>query len=594
MKKHLFIIFFMWLSGKLAYTQGKMEKDFTEIDFQFLQTDNKPFSVNGLNFQFRLLDSTNNVVVIFKDDLEIIRVSNYKIKVKIFDNKIANLKEGNYNYELIEVKDIKERLWQKGVFKVRNNVGTNSSIVGYNPSGKAGGLIDLLRKEVDPTVGQHIKNITQQQIIMWDSISKQKQSIYIPPTPVNSVIYQSNYAQNDSGIVVLNGTANITRNNGQLNITDINGAIGFGDYKKYRDGQLLNVFINFVKVTGDVMVYPRFGNNYGFLLSKTGKYYFTISRSGTYPLENYNTLILQPASGSNSFTINELIISDGGAGFDVNTPYIKLGNGAKGDFNSVIIGKNANYAGNFRDGIVVGTNAQTDQQGSIVIGAEANGNHDSTYGCASGNDQTVVGYASRGYGWRTTAIGAWSIAGGQSSTALGAGAASLTSHSVAIGRGAFAANIPNLSGILTTDVRKLYFGNSYAHRFPKHPTNEVDYNIGAIEPNSTEIEIHGQDAFDASEIPSDFNKSAGHLGLYSGRGTGTGAGGEIRFYTAPTQPNIGKNDKNPILPAAKFDSSTNTTDGTRFLLYDTQSGNLKRVKLAPVDAQGRKILYVDN
>ncbi|TAG50503.1 MAG: hypothetical protein EAZ29_12340, partial [Runella slithyformis] len=90
------------------------------------------------------------------------------------------------------------------------------------------------------------------------------------------------------------------------------------------------------------------------------------------------------------------------------------------------------------------------------------------------------------------------------------------------------------------------------------------------------------------------NRSAGHLGLYAGRGTGTGAGGEVRFYTAPTKTNTPANEKNEAIPAAKFDASAVPADGTRFWLYDVQSGALKRVKLTPPDAQGRKMLFVEN
>jgi hypothetical protein len=455
----------------------------------------------------------------------------------------------------------------------------------------------LLRGETDPTVGAHIKAITKEQIARWDSNTKAPPPILIPPS--NSTIYQSDYATHNNGVVALNGTANIQRQNNQLVVTNINGAvIGFGDAAKYREGQLLHVYVDFVKTSGDVLVAARFGNPYGYLLSQTGKYHFTVSRTGTYPFADFNVRVFQPLGNGNSFTINTLVVSDGGAGFDVNTPSVKIGNGAKGGFNSVIVGKDATYTGNFRDAVVVGTNAKTDQQGSVIVGAEANGNHDGTFGCAGGNDQTVVGYAGRGYGWRTTALGAWSAAGGQSSTAVGAGAVALTSHSVALGRGAFAANVPGLAGILTTDVKKIYFGNGYAHRYPVHPLNDKDYGLDdpnlPANPNQVEIEIHGQDALDARATPSDFNRPAGHLGLYAGRGTGTGLGGELRFYTAPVASGTGQNDKNPAIPAAKLDASSVTADGTRFWLFDIQSNTLKRVRLAPPDAQGRKMLYVEN
>ena len=65
-------------------------------------------------------------------------------------------------------------------------------------------------------------------------------------------------------------------------------------------------------------------------------------------------------------------------------------------------------------------------------------------------------------------------------------------------------------------------------------------------------------------------------------------------YTASTKSNVAGNDKNEATPAAKFDASSVPADGTRFWLYDVQSGSLKRVKLAQPDAQGRKMLFVEN
>lgn len=583
-----------------SWSQPAVIDNPTEIYFQFSQGD-KPVSIKGLSFMFRLIDSTGKRALVVLQGAEAIKqVNDFKIKVSISHEKVAHLPQGKYKYQLVDIKGgNSERLWQEGIFEVTNTVGVESKAVTYEQANgsRTDSFILLLRGEKDPTVGEHIKAITKEQIARWDSSAK-KPNVLIPAS--NSTIYQSDYANNTKEVVALNGTATIQRQNNQLIVTNINGAvIGFGDASKYREGQLLHVYVDFVKTSGDVLVLARFGNPYGYLLSKTGKYHFTVSRSGAYPFADYNVLVFQPMGNGTGFTINTMTVTDGGAGFDVNTPFVKIGNGAKGDYNSVIIGKDATYTGNFRDAVVVGTNAKTDQQGSVVVGAEANGNHDGTYGCAGGNDQTVVGYAGRGYGWRTTALGAWSAAGGQSSTAIGAGAVALTSHSVALGRGAFAANVPGLAGILTTDVKKIYFGNSYAHRYPTHPLNDKDYGLEVADvppgnPSTIEIEIHGQDAFDARATPSDFNRPAGHLGLYAGRGTGTGAGGEVRFYTAPVATGTGQNDKNPALPAAKFDASAVPNDGTRFWLFDIQSNALKRVRVAPPDAQGRKMLYIDN
>jgi hypothetical protein len=89
------------------------------------------------------------------------------------------------------------------------------------------------------------------------------------------------------------------------------------------------------------------------------------------------------------------------------------------------------------------------------------------------------------------------------------------------------------------------------------------------------------------------NIDGGSISLMGGRGTGSGQGGEVVFFTAPPSSERSPNEKNIPVIAGKFDDAQQAKDGTRFFLFDIQANLLKRVKLAPADTTGKKILYVE-
>ena len=197
----------------------------TEINFQFLQ-GNAPLSVKGLVFQFRLLDSTGCALAVFQSPTDIELVSDNKIKVLLNDERVAHLPPKAYKYELVDVKGNTERLWQKGTFNIKNNVGAASSVVSQQNDRVLkpddGPFISLLRKEVDPTVPAHVKAISTQQIEKWDKnttptvtetdptvavhvkaitttqIANWDQAAKNTTAPVggSAVVYQSDYANN--------------------------------------------------------------------------------------------------------------------------------------------------------------------------------------------------------------------------------------------------------------------------------------------------------------------------------------------------------------------------------------------------------------
>lgn len=341
-------------------------------------------------------------------------------------------------------------------------------------------------------------------------------------------------------------------------------------------------------------------------LTESGKYGFTLRRGTyTYPLAGLNRLILSVSGtpGNKSFTLNSLTVIDGGASFDKNSKGVIIGRNAKASNNeaSIVVGENAAYTAANSSGVVIGVNAKTDIQNGTVIGENADGNWNNTFGCAYGTDLVAVGAGSKAYGWRTTAIGASAGAAGQSSTAFGAGAFAGVSHAVAFGRGGFVTPFPYGNGylysgsILSGETSQIYFGNGWGHRYPDHPVNNEQYGVdvpGNL-PTYKPIVFHGPDAYDARPIPDSFNISGGDLIMASGRGTGTGASGKFQIATAPIVQGTGQNEKNPLVVALQVDGSTTSSDGTRLMLLDISTGTMKRVKIAPADGNGRKMLYID-
>jgi hypothetical protein len=452
--------------------------------------------------------------------------------------------------------------------------------------------------ENDPTVGAHIKNITPAHITSWNNA--------VSSVITSNVIYQSNFSTNEAEVNFwVNGGSAHSRSGGQLIITSVDDAIGFGDETKFKEGQLIHVFIDFVKTGGDVMATCQYGGSgsSSVLLKATGKYFFTLKRPAySYPISGYNIFLLQPVNGVKSFTLNSLLIIDGGTGFDVNGSQVKIGMNAEATYSSVVIGKDAKYTANFQDGVVIGAGARTDTQNGVVIGGLADGNHDPSFGTAAGSDLVSIGYKSKAYGWRTTAIGASAGAAGQSSTAFGAGAFSGLGHGVAFGRGAFLTYYPPFGvgklyqgSVLSGETRQIYFGNGWAHRYIPHPINDTEYGVDSDSylPSQSAVVLHGPDAYDSRTVPSSFNVAGGDIALMAGRGTGTGNGGKVQFLTAPPS-GAAPNDKNAAVVGLEIDASVTVGDGTRMLLYDISSGTLKRVKIAPADGSGRKMLYVEN
>lgn len=644
----------------------RLRTDILNVNIQFTNSG-QAMDLAGETFRFQLVEPSSGITRLTLNEGAGITKTGNSLAITISPQQIAALTRDSYKYRLYtftnsgEITKLYGTFWLvRGTFEnVGATLNTSTIVVNYTPSGNTTVTGQAGGPETDPTVSSTVKAIVAQDITNWNASYRTAASVKaaletltgsarldasaiknlptgeggggvmtesdptvsatvkaITPQDVQAwttaaassqnIIFQSNFniAQADVNLWV-NGSSTSSRANGQLIISTVDDAIGFGDYTKYRENQLLYVSIDFVRTGGDVLVSPCYGcgTTSSFLLTATGKYFFTLKRTYTYPLTDYNVVLLQPAAGNTakSFTLNAVTITDGGAGFSDALPFVKIGAGAAGAYNSVTIGKSATYSASFLDGVAIGTNAKTDQQGGVVVGAEANGMLNTTFGVAGGSDLIAVGYKAKAYGWRTTAIGARSGAAGQSSTVIGAGAFSGISHGVALGRGAFVYGFPafgtgqlHTGSVIVSDGSQLYFGNGWAHRYNPHPIDDAEYGVNDDNffPANRTVVLHGHDAYDARTSPSSFNIAGGNLAMMAGRGTGTGAGGKFQVYTAPVA-SAGQNEKNTPVLALEVDASTTSSDGTRLFLYDLQTSTLKRVKLAPADGNGRKMLYVD-
>lgn len=174
---------------------------------------------------------------------------------------------------------------------------------------------------------------------------------------------------------------------------------------------------------------------------------------------------------------------------------------------------------------------------------------------AVGGGQIAVGLNAQALAWRASALGDLTIAGSVSSTAVGYGAVSVIVHGVAVGRGAWlplktptfygmgSTSVPAVIGCNTTDFG---IGNWWGHKFKQMPSGTF---VGNKIPSQVTLFYHGQDAFD--DTTSEVNIAGGHIGIAAGRGTGSGKGGEIRFYTAPVK-TLSGNSKNLLALTGKI------------------------------------------
>lgn len=350
---------------------------------------------------------------------------------------------------------------------------------------------------------------------------------------------------------------------------------------EFQDTQSFEVTIDVTIVDSSIQLHSVWGTNNAspvITISESGIYSFNMSRRGPQANGNLDGLCINTENGG-TVQVNDIVIRP----IDYNTTqqqlWVELGANAR------VTGKLNPLTNYLNDGsVAIGYNSLVQSEG-IAIGDSAIAVRDTTYGAEFGAiDMLALGNKSKAYSGRATALGNRTHAGGQSSTAVGTGAVVLTSHGVAVGRGSFLGVYESETGnTFNTDAINLYLSNGWAHRFDT-PLSGIGIGEDTT-PSDVEVKIYAQDAYDSRETPSDFNVAAGHLGLYSGRGTGTGEGGELRFYTAP-QAGVSQNIKNTPVMSGKFDSDASVSDGTDLWLLDRSDDTMKRVRIKDTSSAG--------
>ncbi len=235
---------------------------------------------------------------------------------------------------------------------------------------------------------------------------------------------------------------------------------------------------------------------------------------------------------------------------------------------SIAIGGNSVVENTERDGVAIGLNTLITNSIPKVNGKNI-----------------AVGSGAESHCWRCTSIGAHSKTYQVSGTAVGYGAVSNFPHGSVFGRGAFDTKSGQV--ILGAEGTKdVYFGNAHSNRYWDMDTTAIIFKW----PNKHDITIHGQDAFDRvdgtyGEMP------GGNLNLASGVGIGNddiwSKSGSVNIQTAPVNPGTGFNAQNRLTTGFSVDGNTCAGE-TRLMLYDIDTGTLRRVNIQP----GTGVLYV--
>lgn len=269
------------------------------------------------------------------------------------------------------------------------------------------------------------------------------------------------------------------------------------------------------------------------------------------------------ASGSGAVVVGASSTATASAGISIGK---SISNGAG---SSVVIGDTATIA--------------STAGSSVVIGAAANASDVGTLG----GERVVVGKSASSSVWRGTVVGYKATADAVSATAIGRGAYVPTGcgHGIAIGRGAWV-NAANDAAIGFNGGNGTFnFWPNSGHTSKYEDTWSGDAVTINLTPNLNPIVIHGFDALDLTASPTN-NVAGGNLELMAGRGTGTAIGGSVKLSTAPAG-GVSNNTKNSAVTAVEVDTlATSAANESRFLLYDVQTGTMRRVRFGAADSGG--------
>lgn len=219
------------------------------------------------------------------------------------------------------------------------------------------------------------------------------------------------------------------------------------------------------------------------------------------------------------------------------------------------------YDGAANETVAIGKLDSASSPGSVAIGAGAAAVFSTRYDASANNNGlgVAIGAGAKSLSWRAVAIGAGAIAASTSSTVIGYAAYCAMVHGVSEGRGSdlplLPAYIYNGIGMTSAPINigtntnyDFGIGNWWGNKIAIPPTG-IDPGSN-LSPSTVTLSYHGKDAYDNIDS-TQLNADAGHIGIAAGRGTGTGKGGQIRFYTTPTL-GAGNNVKNNLYIVARY------------------------------------------
>jgi len=243
---------------------------------------------------------------------------------------------------------------------------------------------------------------------------------------------------------------------------------------------------------------------------------------------------------------------------------ITIGFGASNaQANSIVIG-NSGTAVSGADSVAIGPDA-TATSGSVAIGDGAVGGNSGVsigQGSLSGvNLGTAVGLGSDSSGTISLAQGAISLASGLFSCAIGAQSKATASNSVAIGTGAQAL----ATGIAIGQGSVLAAGHSNSVIIGPSvvSTAASQLVLGSAISGFTEGYFNGVARTSAKDFllqtagGSGTDKVGSEFGIAGGKGTGTGVGGDVVFYTAP--PSTTGSSLNSLVEVLRLDDASDAT-----------------------------------
>jgi len=439
------------------------------------------------------------------------------------------------------------------------------------------------------------------------------------------LLYWNDFSENLDGVAAQTTPAP-TRNetNQTVDVTFSSGQIISFAANRFRDTMSFRVCLEVTAMTAPIEIGPVWGvNSSGFrTITAPGVYCYDMERAGIQASSPLDGVVLRTYVTSSTASIAWVAISE--VGRDAN--YIE----------PTQIGRNIStpnrYSGQH---VIYGSNVTvTNTVEGVFVGDQirAGGEWTRRFGNAYLLDEGVS-IGNRGYNAhaRTTGVGSEHVIVGQSATGIGSGVENYRTHGFAAGRGAYLAYYPHQNDLATFGgnqapsvlfaEKSLQLGNGYWH---KSPTPVSGQTRGDAVPNTVELKIYGQDAFDARHpawdagktyklndvvfrndsiwfsngantasppdavnadwtfwiadtagAAADFNVGGGDLGFYAGRATGTGESGSLKYYVA--EGNNGPNTKDTPKLAGEYRSDESQTTGTFLWLLNEATGTMQRV-----------------